>query len=84
MNKEPKHRSTKAVVNGEGQRVTPVSGLPASSRVEAPPCTACKSANTFIYATRQIARYCKCRRCGHSFTIGPSVEIVDDIQTRQG
>jgi hypothetical protein len=78
----PKKRSTKAVINENGDRVTPVSHLPASRRVESPPCTACRSANTFIYATRQIARYCKCRKCGHTFTIGPSVTPMDDLQTR--
>jgi hypothetical protein len=82
MSTNNKGRSTKAVTNTNGDRVTPVTRLPASGRVEAPPCVACKSANTFIYATRQIARYCKCRRCGHSFTIGPNVTPVDDIQTR--
>ena len=79
---DKKQRSTKAIINQQGERVTPVSHLPASQRVESPPCVACLSHNTFIYATRQIARYCKCRRCGHSFTIGPSATTVDDIQTR--
>lgn len=74
-------RSTKAVIK-DGKRLTPVSGLPASSRVESPPCMACHSQSTFIYATRQIARYCKCRHCGHTWTIGPGVGRVDDIQTR--
>lgn len=82
MSTNKPNRSTKAVVNENGERVTPVTRLPAAQRVEAPPCTSCRSLNTFIYATRQIARYCKCRRCGHSFTIGPGVITVDDIQTR--
>jgi DNA-directed RNA polymerase subunit RPC12/RpoP len=77
-----KNRSTKAVVDAYGRRVTPVRGLPASQRVESPPCSACRSENTFIYATRQIARYCKCRYCGHTWTIGPRATPVDDIQTR--
>jgi hypothetical protein len=79
---EKRRRSTKAVINENGQRVTPVTQLPASQRVEARKCTSCLSPDTFVYATRQVARYCKCRRCGHTFTIGPGVTTVDEIQTR--
>lgn len=80
-----KHRSTKAIVNANGDRVTPVTNLPASQRVEAPPCTSCKSPDTFIYTTRGYIRYCKCRRCGWTYTHAVSVvssTVVDDIQTR--
>jgi ribosomal protein L37AE/L43A len=85
MNTPQKHRSTKAVINSDGQRVTPVTGLPASQRVEAPPCTSCRSENTFVYTTRGAVRYCKCRHCGHSFVhaVSKPPVVVIDIQTRQ-
>lgn len=80
-------RSTKSVVNPNGQRVTPKTGLPASNqRAEAPNCTSCRSSNTFIYATRQFIRYCKCRHCGHTYSFSrPSTvraTTIIDIQTR--
>lgn len=85
MSKPQQHRSTKAIVNLTGDRVTPVTKLPASQRVEAPPCTSCKSDNTFIYTTRGVLRYCKCRHCGWTYSHSVSVlsaTRIDDIQTR--
>jgi hypothetical protein len=73
------------VINQNGERVTPVRGLPASQRVEAPPCVSCKASATFIYTTRGAIRYCKCRHCGHTFTHSVSrvvAVVLDDIQTR--
>jgi len=80
--KPAKNQSTKPVVTAIGRKVTPSTGLPASQRVTCPPCSSCRSDETFIYATRQIARYVKCRHCGHTFSIGPPVSPVDDIETR--
>lgn len=57
-------RSTKPV---DGK--TPVSGLPASQRVTAPPCPTCRDVNTFVYATKPPKRYCKCKRCGWTWKI---------------
>jgi hypothetical protein len=76
-------RTTKAkTVNG--QRVTPVSNLPASQRVNAPRCASCHSDSTFIYATRSPKHYFKCRRCGYTdyFESRDIAGVVDDIQTR--
>lgn len=49
--------------------LTPVSGLPASQRVTAPRCPSCLDADTFIYFTAKPKRYCKCKRCGHTWKI---------------
>lgn len=67
---EALRKPTKAVTDEDtGRRVTPVTGRPASQRVEAPPCPSCRSPNTHVYATRRPVRYCKCRRCGHTYTV---------------
>ena len=80
-----KNRSTKAVIDRQGNRVTPVTHLPAARQIEAPPCRACHSNDTYIYTTRQIARYCKCRHCGHSFAWyrhPPLATTPNEIQER--
>lgn len=74
-------RSTKPITNNNGQHVTPKTGIPASQRVVCPICTSCKCVDTFIYATRGAVRYCKCRRCGHTYSHAV-VAVVSDIQTR--
>jgi hypothetical protein len=53
---------------------TPVSGLPASQRVTAPDCVSCCSEDTFIYCTREVMRYCKCRHCGHTWSFGRTID----------
>jgi hypothetical protein len=75
------NRSTKPTTNTEGELVTPKTGIPASQRVTAPKCVACLSEQTYIYATRNVIRYCKCRRCGHTWSHAVAT-VVDDIQTR--
>lgn len=80
-NKATRRRTTKAKTV-DGQRVTPVTELPASNRVESPPCQLCHNENTFIYATRQRVRYCKCRHCGHTWTFAAKVVTYENIQTR--
>jgi DNA-directed RNA polymerase subunit M/transcription elongation factor TFIIS len=76
-----KRRTTKAKTV-DGKRVTPVTEMPASNRVEAPGCRLCHNTNTFVYATRQRIRYCKCRRCGHTWTFASDAVTVSQIQTR--
>ena len=85
MSKKPARTTKSKVVNGK--RVTPVTEQPASQRVEAPRCPVCspeEGLRTYIYATRDRKRYCKCRRCG--WTWGVAFEHVaapvDDMQTR--
>ena len=77
-----KKRTTKPKqVNGA--KVTPVKGEPASQRVCAPECQCCHNERTYIYATRGRLRYCKCRRCGWTWSIsGDLAASVDNIQTR--
>lgn len=65
-----KRKSTKPV---DGK--TPVSGLPASQRVTAPPCQCCRDNDTHIYCKRAPMRYVKCRRCGHTFSFAVRDEI---------
>lgn len=83
-----KRRSTKAIRDENGQRVTPVTKRPAADRYEAPACPACKSNDTIVSTTRWIARYCKCRHCGHSWPVyrrpplAPPASVVDSIETR--
>ena len=81
MSSNGKHRTTKPTTNGSGIQVTPVTGIPASQRVICPICTACKCVDTFIYATRGSVRYCKCRRCGHTYSHAVAT-VVSDMQTR--
>lgn len=78
-------KSTKAVVDDDGRRVTPVSRLPAARAAEAPPCPLCACESTYIYATRTPTRFCKCRQCGHSYKhviLAVDSHPIDDIHER--
>lgn len=67
MSKRRHGRSTKPV-NG----LTPVTQVPAAPRFTAPSCSSCRSDNTGVYTTKRdsefIIRYCKCQRCGWTWT----------------
>ena len=76
-----KRTTTKPINGTNGQKLTPTTQQPASQRVISPCCTSCKWMDTYIYATRGSVRYCKCRRCGHTWSHA-TVTVAASIQTR--
>jgi transcription elongation factor Elf1 len=42
-------------------------------------CHSCQSDKTYVYDTKRVIRYCRCRQCGFSWS---QAITVDEIQTR--
>jgi len=62
-----KAKSPKPIINDEGEKVTPKTGLPASEYWVAGDCQLCNSSETHCYNTSNGKHYIKCRRCGHTW-----------------
>lgn len=67
-----KKKATKRAANrpktkANGERVTPVTGVPASDYWVATDCTVCRSENTWCYNTSNGKHYFKCNRCGFTW-----------------
>ena len=62
-----KRAANRPVTNENGERVTPVTGAPASDFWVAGDCQLCNSENTKVYDCKNGKHYIKCYRCGHTW-----------------